>query len=575
MSRALSNAAGRLRRPGAVVALVATSLGSCASLSAWAAAPLARVRIAPSAMSETRGGVVEIVEIFPALSVPKGAPLLEIANTSPGLTRPQGMTNLSVSDGHGSVPLSANRRDFPDSWRAGRAVQGDLTVRYRLPIMNDNHASGGPQGSPRIDGDGISSIGEMLLMRPEVSIPYRLSVTWDLSAMGPGAAAVWTYGEGDVTLPSGPLSRLQESFYMAGHLAREPARPSPAFNAVWTGDPGFDPRPALRWADQLYGWMSRFFGDRRQPLYYVFLRYNPAANAGGGTAVPHSFLWTYGAGVSPDHLKAILGHEMTHTWTATAIGAGIGKWYDEGDAVYYQVRLPWRAGLLSSDDYLKDINLTAARYYTNELARLRYASVMSGYWDDVRKIVIPYDRGAIYFAVLDSKIRKASGGKRTVDDLIRVIVERNRRELPTDEAYWMSLVRGELGESGVRLTKAMLNGATLVPDSDAYGPCFRRVAARIRRYQLGYDYSSATRRGMVSGLIAGSEAARAGIREGDGIVLRTNTDGAQRDPNMTLTVKITRDARTFGITYLPRGEAVDAWQWQRIPGVPDSACRRL
>jgi predicted metalloprotease with PDZ domain len=525
-------------------------------------------------MSETAGGVVEIVEVFPAIHVLKGAPLLEISNTSPGLTRPQAMTDLAVTDSRGSVPLSADREKYPDAWRAGRAVEGDLTIRYRLPIMNDNRASGGPQGSPRIDGDGISSIGEMLLMKPETSKPYRLSVAWRLSAMGPGAEGVWTYGEGEVTLPAGPLSRLQESFYMAGHIKREPEKPSRAFNAVWTGDPGFDPRPGLRWACQLYGWMSRFFGDRREPLYHVFLRYNPAANAGGGTAVPHSFLWTYGAGVSPDHLKAILGHEMTHTWTATSIGQGIGKWYDEGDAVYYQVRLPWRAGLVSSSDYLKDINLTAARYYTNELAHLRHASVMSGYWNDVRKIVIPYDRGAIYFAVLDGKIRKASGGKRSVDDLIRVIVERNRRELPTDAAYWMRLVRGELGEPGVQLTKAMLNGATLVPDSNAYGPCFRRVAAKIRRYQLGYDYFSATRQGVVAGLVAGSAAAKAGIRNGDRIVLRTNTDGAQRDPNMTLTVKLTRGARTFTVMYLPRGEEVDAWQWRRVPGVPDSTCRR-
>ena len=29
-------------------------------------------------------------------------------------------------------------------------------------------------------------------------------------------------------------------------------------------------------------------------------------------------------------MTAILGHEMTHTWTA----ADIGKWYDEGDAVF-------------------------------------------------------------------------------------------------------------------------------------------------------------------------------------------------------------------------------------------------
>jgi hypothetical protein len=41
----------------------------------------------------------------------------------------------------------------------------------------------------------------------------------------------------------------------------------------------------------------------------------------------------------------------------------------------------------------------------------------------------------------------------------------------------------------------------------------------------------------------------------------------------TLTLLVTRDGKTFPITYLPRGEAVDAYQWERIAGVPDSACR--
>jgi hypothetical protein len=39
-----------------------------------------------------------------------------------------------------------------------------------------------------------------------------------------------------------------------------------------------------------------------------------------------------------------------------------------------------------------------------------------------------------------------------------------------------------------------------------------------------------------------------------------------------LTLKFTRGGKTFPITYLPRGETVDAWQWARVAGVPDKAC---
>jgi predicted metalloprotease with PDZ domain len=199
--------------------------------------------------------------------------------------------------------------------------------------------------------------------------------------------------------------------------------------------------------------------------------------------------------------------------------------------------------------------------------------VLRDYWTDVRRIVIPYDRGAMYFAILDSKIRKASHGKRSVDDLIRVVVDRNRKGLTTDEASWVALLRRELGDEGVAVHEAMMGGQTLAPDSDAYSRCFHRVAAQIRRYQLGYDQRRASVDGVVVGLIPGSEADKAGIQEHDTIVLRTNTDGAQRDPQMRITVRITRDGSTFPITYLPRGEPAPGWQWDPLSGLPESNCR--
>jgi hypothetical protein len=287
-----------MRHVAAVLAVVTASAARAADN-----APLARIWITPSVMNEANGGSIEVAEVFPDMTAEAGAHLLSIDNFSPGLSFPQRMENLVVTDDDGAVPLSPNKTEFPDSWNAGRKVQGVLSIRYRLPIVNDTHATGGPQGSPRIDGDGVSSTGEMLLMQPVTKRPYRVSLTWNLAAMAPGAAAVWTYGEGEVSLPAGSLSRLRDSFYMAGHMKREPATLRGAFSAVWTGDPQFDPRPALRWSQKLHGWMSHFFGDPHEVTYRIFLRYNPAANAGGGTAFPNSFLWTYGEGVTGDQIR--------------------------------------------------------------------------------------------------------------------------------------------------------------------------------------------------------------------------------------------------------------------------------
>jgi membrane-associated protease RseP (regulator of RpoE activity) len=76
----------------------------------------------------------------------------------------------------------------------------------------------------------------------------------------------------------------------------------------------------------------------------------------------------------------------------------------------------------------------------------------------------------------------------------------------------------------------------------------------------------------VRGLVAGSAAERAGLRNGDRIVKPVPQDEIQAEQSATLTLLIERGGRTFPITYLPRGETVPAYQWRRRPGIPDREC---
>ena len=81
----------------------------------------------------------------------------------------------------------------------------------------------------------------MFLISPQTKAPYRIAIDWDLSAMGGGAAAVSSYGDGNVELPAGPVTRLNNCLFMAGHLKREPEREvTSGFSSVWLGEPPFD-----------------------------------------------------------------------------------------------------------------------------------------------------------------------------------------------------------------------------------------------------------------------------------------------------------------------------------------------
>jgi len=534
-------------------------------------APRMRVLIKPGLMSEAVGkGDVAIEISISEVDFPAGAPLLSLNTMVPGSSKPQTVEGLTVNDGLGPVPLESRNQGGSLQWSSTRAVKGEVVIKYREPIENAPMTQGGPPLAPRIDGDGFSSVGGMFLMSPQTKAPYQIAIDWDLSAMGAGVAAVSSFGDGNVELPAGPVARLNNCLFMAGHLKREPqATVTNGFSSVWLGQPPFDPRPAMQWTGELHAWMSRFFHDQSEPPYRVFLRFNPM-NAGGGAALTNSFIVTYGEGVTGEGLKSILGHEMTHTWTAN----GLGKWYSEGNAVYYQTLLSWRAGLITADRFLEDLNKTASRYYTNSLKDTPDEQIVPRFWEDTRIRVLPYDRGGLYFAVLNGKIGRRSAGKRSIDDLIQAMIDRSRGGQPITEAVWLDMLRKEIGEDGPAVHRAMIAGQLMLPESDDYGPCFRRTTKNIRRFELGFDPKSLIGTPhIIRGLMPESEAAKAGLREGDKVNYGVALDAVQAEVNRMLTLQVTRDGKTFPITYLPRGEAVEAYQWERIPGTAENVCK--
>lgn len=556
----------RLLGGAAAIAVMMSVAGAQA-----ATAPLMTVTVKPAKVVDSRSDV-QVTMVIPQVSAPAGAPLLSMGLFTPGLSRSAVMKDLQVTDAAGLVPLSqASTRNGPGGWSPTRPVSGQMTVRYVVVAENIPALSGGPPTALRVDGDAISGTGGTLFMSmPGVKGDYRIALDWDTSAMGPGVEAISSWGDGDVTLPAGPVARLERAIYMAGTLEREPAAKTGAFSAVWVkGQPPFDPRPPMQLTAKMHHYMSGFFKDESEPPYRVMMRFNPM-NAGGGAALTHSFLITYGRNITAESFMAILGHEMTHTWTA----GGMDKWYSEGNAVYYQALLPWRGGLFTTEQYLDDLNETAYRYFANALRSTPEAEVLPRFWEDTRIRVLPYDRGAMYFAVLNGKIKRASGGKRSIDDLILTMVKRDQKGENLTEAMWLELLQKELGDDGRATHRSMMAGGLMAPQSDDFGPCFRRVTKQMRQFDLGFDNGSITTNPkVIKGLKPDSEAEKAGLRNGDVVTYAVALDSVQGDINRKLELNVTRDGKTFPLSYLPRGGAVDVYQWERVPGVGEDKCK--
>ncbi len=57
--------------------------------------------------------------------------------------------------------------------------------------------------------------------------------------------------------------------------------------------------------------------------------------------------------------------------------------------MHYQGLLPFRAGLLSPEAFLEDLNDTARRYYANPLNDTPDAEIAPRFWEDTRIRVLP------------------------------------------------------------------------------------------------------------------------------------------------------------------------------------------
>jgi hypothetical protein len=473
-------------------------------------------------------------------------------------------------------------------WLVARAVNGDIEVRYRVPIDDAPNLRGSaPPLELRSEGAVFSGGGSTFLLLPETNVPYRIRLHWDLSAMPPNASGLSSFGIGDVSDDAPrPLNRLTDAFYMAGLAGRQPTNLSRSgFFGAWQGEPPFDAKGLLTWTEQLYDYYFEFFRPSLTP-YGVFLRPN-LINAGGGRAFPGSFVGTFGPDTQLAQFKGTLAHEMIHTFvghldrpmpsgepTATLDSSGEdGAWYAEGTAVYYQRVMPLRARLMTPEEFLADLNFNAGRYYTNALNTLPDEEIPSRFWEDTRIRTLPYDRGSFYLATVDAEVRKESGGRRSVDDLVLQMINLHRSGQRVTRAEWVKLITTELGPSARTEFDAMLAGAVIVPPSDAFGPCFRRITRPMRRYEIGFDPKVLIEPArIIHGLVHGSVAEKAGLRNGDQIVKPVPQDLIQGEQDQMLTLEIKRGDLHFAVTYLPRGETVSAYQWERVADAPANTC---
>jgi len=223
--------------------------------------------------------------------------------------------------------------------------------------------------------------------------------------------------------------------------------------------------------------------------------------------------------------------------------------------------LPLRFGITSKEEFLKAINAEASAYYTNPQINLSNTEASRLFWQDFEAGRTQYNRGCMYLFSLNSQIIKASKGARSLDNSVLELLRRKNEGEEYALEDWLALLVEELGEQAMEGYNAMARGETIVPSADMLGDEFKLVREDQHVYELGFDQKSVSAR-LVSGVIAGTRAAEADLRDGDVIIESPSLWEAADDYALNLTLLIERDGEKMAISFWPRGwNKVETWQW--------------
>lgn len=509
---------------------------------------------------------------IPAPHLKPGKPLLRMPLIIVSIpTAAYAASAIEAIDANGRLELTAadeapgpsgTYRDYVTN----RTTHGAVTVRYQTtPRHVDAETRNGPLFDLRREGDGLMGSGLYFMALPPDPASTNIRLSWDLPE---GFRGISSRGEGEQTW-EGPADSLAFSFYAIGPVRSLPDDGKGDFVFYWLKSPPIDPVALGADAKRLYQAMAAFFGDEGSE-YRIFARSNPFAG-GGGTALSRSFMFGYGSDgiISSNGADMLIAHEMAHNWPKMAGEHPQIAWYTEGSAEYYSTLLSLRAGTIDHARFLSLINRKAEAYFTSPFLGLSNTEVGAKFWSDGRAQRVPYERGFLYLAGLDAQLKASSGGARSVDDLVLGVLKAQRGGAEVGVTDWREMVVEALGEPAGQAFDDMVAGKLMVPPETAFGPCFQMVPTLLRPFDMGFD---GMQPGVVSGLRVGSTAALAGLRNGDIVVKKTLASQLRENPTMLAEMEVLRDGQSLTIRFLPRGQSVEGWQWQRVPGIPDSDC---
>lgn len=520
-----------------------------------------------------------------------------------------GSTTLKVSDHWGGV--NAGGEDITDvraTLASGDALQflrpephrievhhppGErITVSYAF-AENDHQTQGdrADYRRPIVNDSLFRTVGRLGLLRPtgiDGDSLCTVRFQWEgFEAAGWQVVSSWGAGE-DTREVAATTEDVAGALFVAGDVAllTRNIRGHPLTVTVAGDRWAFTPDEFADLCTRLVETERAFFDDFERDFYWVSLvptgppMEHGASIGGSGLKNCFSMSVTPNAGFNEgdlggQELVRILAHEMFHEWNGHVMlrqePEELLYWFSEGFTDYYARCFLYRDGFMDIGDYAASLSHSLEQYATNPLRDEPNERIMEAFWQSSDAHNLPYRRGDVVAMVLDASVRRRSGGRQSLDDVMRELLRAAREEGRSLSIDYLFRTFDEFADrkTVASLREIVENGGMPALEDDTFGPCFAITGVDVHVFDVGFDLQPSIRDRVVTGLRDDTEAYRAGLRNGMPL-MRWSVYGG--DPNKEAVFRVEVDGETKDIAYLPKGHAVTAHRVDPVEGPNDNNC---
>lgn len=497
-------------------------------------------------------------------------------------------TPATIRDDEGTVPFNLVGEDYMKDVHVTRDTLGNVVFASKVRALGFDEINDDDDTTAlRRDHGGIVGSGSYFLPRFQADQQFSISVAWDLEACPEATRAVCSFGEGPQPVQAiGDGATLLNCAFAIGPLKSSPdASPDPntqeGFGGTyWFGDLPDNLDAVKDYASDIFPSMSAHFQDEGG-CYRAFLRRVPKGFR--GTVLQSSSIIDYDEEIVDEHdwdLVRLLNKTMVSAWLhlSEEDDGRENDWFTHGLSSLFTVYLPFRFKQRRPDYFRATVNAFLSAYYTNPLASKPRSELDSPdpsqeWYAGPAKAT----RAFVYMLKMDAYLRRAAKARgedmeRPLEELVRELCARKRSGEKVQRADWIAGTAGWLGpEDAERHFQEMLeDGGKLVELSDmtsSFGNTYGPQPVEQECLEFGFDKSS-LKEGVIGGVVEGSRAAEAGLRNGDQIVRYSRPEACELHCGAKFKLTLQRAGGQFDIDYRPRStHKVRCWQVLERPDI--------